>query len=279
MKIIKLMAMVLLMTSGANTVNVYAQSDVKEQISIALTDPSKPGTLEVRLLRGSVRVIGYAGKEVIVDAVAKDGHPKGDDMKDESAKGLRRITSGRNNLDLTVEEEKNNVSVRVNIPKNPIHLTIKVPMNFNLQVGTVNEGDVTVENVSGELEISNVNGAIQLTNIGGSVVANTVNGNLKAVFKSMNQAAPMAFSTLNGSVDVTFPAASKFDVKLKSDRGEIYSDFDIDVDKTAPKTTRSSEEGLQRVSISDWVQGKINGGGKEVMMKNMNGNIYVRKSK
>ena len=29
----------------------------------------------------------------------------------------------------------------------------------------------------------------------------------------------------------------------------------------------------------DWVLGKINSGGPEVMMKNMQGNIYLRKSK
>jgi len=279
MKIHKLTAMAFFMAVSMNAIDVLAQNDVKEQISVALTDPSKPGSLEVKLIRGSIHVVGYAGKEVVIDAVSKEGRDRNDESKDEAAKGLKRISSGRNGLDLTVEEEKNNVSIRVAIPKNPVHLTIKVPSNFNLRVGTINEGDVTVENVSGELEISNVNGAIQLTNVSGSVVANTVNGNLKAAFKAINQAAPMAFSTLNGSVDVTFPPTSKFDVKLKSDRGEVYSDFDIDVDKTASKAVRTTREGMQKVSISDWVQGKVNGGGKEVMMKNMNGNIYVRKAK
>jgi len=279
MKTHKLMAIILFVTTSMNTINVVAQNDLKEQISVALTDPSKPGSLEVKIIRGSIHIVGYAGKEVIVDAVSKEGREKNEVSKDEAAKGLKRISSGRNGLDLTIEEEKNNVSIKVAIPKNPVNLTIKVPMNFDLRVGTVNEGDVKIENVSGEMEISNVNGAIQLTNVSGSVVANTVNGNLKGNFKAINQTAPMAFSTLNGAVDITFPASSKFDVKLKSDRGEIYSDFDIDVDKTVPKTVRTSNEGMQKVSISDWVQGKVNGGGKEVMMKNMNGNIYVRKAK
>jgi len=279
MKTHKLMAIILFVTTSMNTINVVAQNDLKEQISVALTDPSKPGSLDVKIIRGSIHIVGYAGKEVIVDAVSKQGREKNEVSKDEAAKGLKRISSGRNGLDLTIEEEKNNVSIKVAIPKNPINLTIKVPMNFDLRVGTVNEGDVKIENVSGEMEISNVNGAIQLTNVSGSVVANTVNGNLKGNFKAINQTAPMAFSTLNGAVDITFPASSKFDVKLKSDRGEIYSDFDIDVDKTVPKTVRTSNEGMQKVSISDWVQGKVNGGGKEVMMKNMNGNIYVRKAK
>ncbi|MDQ6481479.1 DUF4097 family beta strand repeat-containing protein [Dyadobacter sp. LHD-138] len=279
MKIHKLLAVVLIMAASTKTLPLLAQNETKEQLTIALSDPGKPGSLNVKLIRGSIHVTGYAGKEVLIDVVSKASAEKNDDSKDENAKGLKRITTGRTDLDLTVEEQKNNVSIKTSMGRHPIHLTIKVPVQFGLQVGTINEGDVTVDNVSGELEISNVNGAIQLTNISGSIVANTVNGNLKAVFKSVNPEAPMAFSTLNGNVDVTFPAASKFDVKLKSDRGEIYSDFDVDVDKTQPKATRSAKDGLYKVSISDWVQGKVNGGGKEVMMKNMNGNIYVRKAK
>ena len=279
MKIHKLMAIALIMAASIKTLPLLAQNETKEQLTVALSDPGKPGSLNVKLIRGSIHVIGYAGKDVIIDAVSKVSAEKNDDSKDENAKGLKRITSGRGDLDLTVEEQKNNISIKTGMGKHPMHLTIKVPVQFGLRVGTINEGDVTVDNVSGELEISNVNGAIQLTNISGSVVANTVNGNLKAVFKSVNPESPMAFSTLNGNVDVTFPATSKFDVKLKSDRGEIYSDFDVDVDKTQPKATRSTKDGLYKVSISDWVQGKVNGGGKEVMMKNMNGNIYVRKAK
>ena len=43
--------------------------------------------------------------------------------------------------------------------------------------------------------------------------------------------------------------------------------------------TRSSENGLSRLSTDDWTYGKVNGGGAEVMMKTFNGNIYLRKAK
>ncbi|WP_439556771.1 DUF4097 family beta strand repeat-containing protein, partial [Dyadobacter sp.] len=161
----------------------------------------------------------------------------------------------------------------------PMNLHIKVPQKFALKASTVNDGDIIVENVDGELEIANVNGEISLTNVSGSAVANTINGTLKATFKTVDTKSPMAFSTLNGNVDVTLPATAKFDLKLKSDRGEIYSDFDVEVDKSQPQATRSSKEGMFKVSLEDWVKGKVNGGGSEIMMKNMNGNIYVRKAK
>ena len=261
---------------------LLAQNDVKEQLVIPLSDPSKPGTLKVHLINGSINVTGYSGKEVVVDIVAA-GTRRGrrdddDDRSDRAANGMKRISAG-NPLDVSARENNNNVNIDANSTRQSVDLNIKVPQQFTLRIGTVNHGDIMVENVAGELEINNVNGAIELTNISGSVVANTVNGAVKANFKTVNSDAAMAFSTLNGNVDVTFPSSSKMNLKLKSDRGDIYSDFDIDVDKNQPKVNRTNQNGMYRVTIDDWVQGKVNGGGREIMMKNMNGNIYVRKAK
>ncbi|GAB3908126.1 hypothetical protein GCM10028803_43150 [Larkinella knui] len=269
----------LMLISLAEIQPIMAQSETKEQLTIPLSDPNKPGFLRVGLINGSIHVVGYTGKEVVVDAVAEPNTGKRKEEKpDELANGMKRLST-RGGLDMSAEEQNNKINLSAGSIKRPINLTIKVPQQFSLKVSTVNNGDISIENVNGELEVNNVNGQIQLTNVAGSAVANTVNGNLKATFRTINSDVPMAFSTLNGNVDVTFPANAKFDVKLKSDRGEIFSDFDVDVDKSQPKATRSSQTGMYKVSIDDWVQGKVNGGGREVMMKNMHGNIYIRKAK
>jgi DUF4097 and DUF4098 domain-containing protein YvlB len=127
--------------------------------------------------------------------------------------------------------------------------------------------------------VTNVNGSITLNQVSGSALANTVNGNLVATFKNVKTGAPMAFSTLNGKVDVTFPSNAKAALKMKSDRGEVYSDFDVEVDKDRPRVTRTNQNGLYRISTDEWTYGKINNGGAEVMMKTFNGNVYLRKSK
>ena len=36
---------------------------------------------------------------------------------------------------------------------------------------------------------------------------------------------------------------------------------------------------MQKLRLDDWIMGKINGGGPQILMKNMNGNIYLRKTK
>ncbi|MBD2751597.1 DUF4097 family beta strand repeat-containing protein [Spirosoma validum] len=270
----------ILFISLLTTGSLLAQNDVKEQLVVPLSDPGKPGTLRASLINGSIHVVGYTGKDVVIDIVstANSRQGKRNESDEKASNGMKRINAG-NPLDVSAREKNNTVNVEVNSIQQSVDLTIKVPQQFSLRIGTINHGEITVENVNGELEVNNVNGAIELNNISGSAVANTVNGAVKATFKSVSADAPMAFSTLNGNVDVTFPASAKMNVKLKSDRGDVFTDFDIDVDKGPSRVSRTNQNGMYRVSIDEWVQGKVNGGGREIMMKNMNGNIYVRKAK
>ena len=50
----------------------FAQSQEKEQLTNPLSDPNKEGKLDVGIINGSIKVIGYAGKEVMIEAVAAD---------------------------------------------------------------------------------------------------------------------------------------------------------------------------------------------------------------
>ena len=256
----------------------------KEQLVVALSAPGQPGALEVSLVSGSIHVIGYGGKTVVIDATARSRRggrdEDGSDEDDGKAppSGLRRI-SPSNSLRLSAEERNNRVAVSTDSYARPVDLTIRVPQRFSLNIRTVNQGDIVVDNVTGELEVTNVNGAIALNQVAGSAVANTVNGNLVATFRSVTAGAPMAFSTLNGKVDVTLPAATSAALKLKSEQGSIYSDFAVAVTKTAPKVTRTAKNGVYRLSTDDWTYGKINSGGPEIMLKSFNGDIYLRKGK
>jgi hypothetical protein len=260
------------------TGRVMAQGD--KQLTITLTNPGKPYKVNMHIIEGSIKVVGYDGKDIMIDAeqdTTKSNRNHNNNSNTNS--GMRQISAG-NNLDLTAEEDNNVVEINSGTSKRATTFVLKIPQgDVTLKVGTVNNGNIIVSNLSGEIEITNVNGAITATGISGSLVATTVNGNVIATFKTIDPKAPMAFSTLNGNVDVTFPADIKANVKLKSDRGEVYSDFDVAIDKTQPKVSKTNEGHMQRISIEDWVYGKINGGGPEVMMKNMQGNIYVRKAK
>ncbi len=295
MKTIKIAAAFLMMIAVCT--GIKAQSDQKEQLVVPLSEPGKPFKLNVSLLNGSIKVVSYEGKDVVVDVQSGSMTEKkalklqkggssinlnidvNTNSEKNNSNGMKRINAG-NNFDVTAEEKNNRVTVHSDSWKGAVTLTIKVPQSeATLKLHATNDGDISVTNVNGEMEISNTNGGIYLTNVSGSVVANTVNGPVVATFKTIDPKAAMAFSTLNGNVDVTFPASFKANLKLKSDMGEMYTDFDMETDKSQAKVNRTSQGGMYRVNTDAWIYGKINGGGPEMMMKNMNGNIYIRKAK
>ncbi|MEQ8424791.1 MAG: DUF4097 family beta strand repeat-containing protein, partial [Cyclobacteriaceae bacterium] len=123
----------------------------------------------------------------------------------------------------------------------------------------------------------NYNGEITARNISGSVVASTYNGDIKITFDKVNEGTPMSYSTYNGDIDITFPSAFKGTLKLKTERGEIFSGFDVNLVKSGPIQKKEVKSGTYRVVIDDWVRGDVNGGGPEFTMKNYNGDILIRK--
>src|SRR5262249_41738850 len=157
--------------------------------------------------------------------------------------GLRRIPS-HSGYGITAKEENNVVTVDNESFMKAVDLSMEIPQNVKLHLHTVNNGEIEVENVKGQLEINNVNGSIKLTNISGSAVVSTVSGGIKASFASVDASAAMAFSSLSGKIDVTLPADTKANLKLKADRGEVYTDFDVEISKTEPKAEVSTEKNM-----------------------------------
>jgi DUF4097 and DUF4098 domain-containing protein YvlB len=88
----------------------------------------------------------------------------------------------------------------------------------------------------------------------------------------------MAFSSFNGNVDVTLPAATKANLKLRSDQGDVFTDFDVEL-KTAARAPLESrgQGGKFRIEVNRSIYGAINGGGPDFELRTFNGNVYVRK--
>jgi DUF4097 and DUF4098 domain-containing protein YvlB len=250
-----------------------AQSD--NRVTVPLTDPARPVTLRAHLVSGSITVKGADVKEVIVEARAR-----GDEARSGGrAEGMKRIPM--TSTGLNIEAENNNVRVSTDSYQRTIDLTIIVPTHTSLSLHSVNDGNIVVSGVDGEFDINNVNGEVDLKNIGGSVVAHALNGHVVATFNRIDPQKPMAFSSLNGDIDVTFPADLKANVSLRTDNGEVYSDFDVKVQPTAPQQTvedNRGKGGKYKVQIDKNVRGTINGGGQEIQFKNFNGNIYIRRA-
>ena len=265
---------------------VLAQDSDKQTLTIPLSKPGERGRLIISLVNGGIQIQGYSGSEVLITATPVDDRmvkvnadcpscPKVNGRNeeiDDRGQGMRRISS--NPIELEATENNNVVEVESNSWKRGIRLDIKVPEKFDLTLATVNNGNVIISGVDGAVDVNNVNGGITMTGISGSVLANTVNGDIDATFNKVSGDVPMAFTTLNGDIDVSFPTGLKATAKMKSERGEIFSDFDMKVRQSAPKSSRDGRE--FKIEINAWVYGDINGGGPEYTMQNMNGNIYIR---
>jgi len=133
-----------------------------------------------------------------------------------------------------------------------------------------------VENVNGKLAIESYNGGITAKQIGGSLVANTYNGPIRVTFTNIDNDEPMSFDTYNGDVDITFPANLKGNFKMKTQQGDIYTDFDMSVSKGAAPVPKQTNRG-KRIVIDDWVRGAIGGGGADFTMRTHHGDIFIRK--
>jgi hypothetical protein len=254
------------------TVPLFAQGG-PERLTVPFSDPARPGLLKADLLNGSISVKAHNGKEVIIVAQTQDRAPRRDESE-----GLRRITIGGSGLE--VEEQNNVMTIEAASHGRNVNLEIQVPVRTSLKLSTVNGGHVTVDGVEGEIEVENTNGAVTLTNVSGSAVAHALDGAIKATFARVDPKKPMAFSSLNGRIDVAFPADTKANLKVKTDHGELYSDFDINLKPSPGPATEEARgaRGRYRVKIEHAVVGAINGGGPEYQFSNMNGNIYIRKA-
>ena len=249
-----------------------------DKLVVPWSDPGQPGMLEVGLINGGMTVEGYDGKEVMIESQARS--EKIEPANAEKVKGLRRIPV--TGTGLSVEEEQNSMEISVDSHRRTVDLAIKVPFKTSLKLSCVNAGDILVKNVEGELEINNINGGVTLENISGAVVAHALNQDLIVTFKKILPEKAMSFSSMNGNVDVTFPANTRANLKMKSDNGEIYTDFEVKIKETSQKIVEENKKtkpGKYEVRIDKFVTGLINGGGAEYQFTSFNGDIFIRQRK
>jgi DUF4097 and DUF4098 domain-containing protein YvlB len=263
--------------------HAYAQEIPTDRLAVPFSDPSRPGFVKAGLINGGITVKGYEGKEVIVEARVRtspdEEEQKQDRKKEGKAQGLRRIAI--TSTSLTVEEEENVVTIGVGSHSRTIDLTIQVPTKTSLKLSAINDGNIKVEQVEGEIEVSNTNGEVRLLNVSGTVVAHAFNGDLVVTMARVEADKSMSFTSFNGDVDVTLPATVRANAKMKTDHGDLFSDFDIRLEQKTQTYEEDARKkgGKYKIKIEKAMFGAINGGGPEFQFATYNGDIYIRKGK
>jgi len=333
-----------------STTQGHSETTSSKTMKLQFSDLSSQGILKIVNGNGDIKITGYDGKDVLID-VQSLGKIEEPSEENEKAKGMKRITGSGFNI---AHEKEENAIVISRSMKDETELVIRVPRNTSLSIGSrasgmegqaitgvqssiINlvlgsvatafnfsgglfQGDITVENVLGDMEISTLEGAITVHGASGSVVASAMDSDVTVIFASIKSDNPMAFSTMNGDIDVTFPANVKATITAKNVDGDIFTDFDMEMvpnvqvskeEKTGSITIRPSQSSgkeekptLPAPSVvkeektgagsfptppappggivgmfGNTVTGKINGGGTEIQMTTIDGNIYIRNGK
>src|SRR6185503_18483866 len=184
-----------------------------DRITVPFSDPERPGTLRINLLDGTVTIKGTNRRDVLFVANSQQAREAlRRRQQAEPPPGMRRLTQPGG---FGVQERDNEMSVSSGVGRE-INLEIEVPTRTKLRVSIV-------DGVDNEMEINTVDGGITLTNVAGSVVAHAVDGNIAATVARVVAQAPMAFTSLNGDIDVTLPAAVKANLRLRSDQGDVFT--------------------------------------------------------
>jgi hypothetical protein len=252
--------------------------DSANRITVPFSDASRPRHVVASMMQGCFTVEGYDGKDVLIDPQGARGERAARPVP-HNAEGLKRIDPV--GMGVSVEEENNTVTIHSSIGRSH-DLVLRVPFATSLKLECMNGGDIKVDHVTGDIELQNLNGAVTATGVSGSVIAHSLNGRVLVTLDKVTGDKPLSFSSMNGDVDVTLPADTRGTVRMKTDHGEIYSDFDIKVSATASAPVVEdgrSKGGKYRVRIDGTTVGALNGGGPDLTFKTFNGNIYIRKKK
>lgn len=251
-------------------ISLVANGQVGESINIPLSNPGQNGSLHIKSQSGRINVSTHDQNDI--EVLIDEGNSRNKTNR-LTQSGLKRIA--KRNLDVTITEEDNEVYIESQ-QSNQTNITVKVPKNFSLKLGTHHNGDISVEGVNGEIEVEAHHGGIRLTDVSGSVVANTHHGAIICNLISITADTPMSFTTYHGNVDISFPANLTGKLKMKSSKGDIYTDFDFTPIK--PKINYSTNGNKKEIKLEGWTYAQIGSGNEEFTFKTYHGDVIIRQN-
>jgi hypothetical protein len=248
----------------------FTQSN-PEVITVPLSRPGEPVSLEIDILSARIEVIGEDRKDAQFSITMIGG-----ERRIKTPSGVKTLAGGGGGL--SVEEHDNTISIDSEPHMNKVQIVARIPRRANLDLSTVNEGEIIVRDVTGALQLANVNGPITATNINGSIIAESVNEKINVGFSNLGKDGATSVSSLNGDITVALPPNAGVDLHIDNAQGQIESDFDLDVKPTKPTIERKEGRSGVSVRVEDAIVATINGGGPVIKLKTLNGNVRIAKT-
>jgi hypothetical protein len=144
--------------------------------------------------------------------------------------------------------------------RSKINLSVRVPKGVRLTASTTN-GSVRGHELSSVVKAATTNGNVEVATSEWAS-ASTTNGGVRVSMGNAKWTGELSLTTTNGSVHVTLPAGSEFEVKAATTNGGIHTDFPITV---------------QGSFNSKDLSGTVGGGGRELRVATTNGGIELKK--
>ncbi|GAB4238740.1 MAG: hypothetical protein Tsb0034_14490 [Ekhidna sp.] len=256
----------LILLSSATLAQQKPSGDGGKTFKFSVKGNAAETWLMIDNLAADLQIEGISGSEIRIESKNYAGIP-------EKAKGLKPLSAtGPENtgigLSMTQEGTVINLSGAHN-EANDAAYTLYVPKNLKLKLNynSWQAGDVVVKGMAGEIEAITQVGDIKFVDITGPIVAHTLSSDLEVVFTSLATTSPSSLSSTSGDIDITIPAGTKGDFKMATVSGGVYTAFDFDF---------GDDGKINRIGGQS-AKGKLNGGGVEVQLKTVSGDIYIRK--
>ncbi len=142
-----------------------------------------------------------------------------------------------------------------------VNFTVKVPDRVGFVGKTVN-GAISATSLTGNVVTRTVNGEIKLSTTG-YAEATSVNGQIAARLGNALWPNTLTFKTVNGEISIDLPPGVSTEVDAETLNGSINSDFPLET---------SNLKGKKHV------KGTIGSGGRDLILKTLNGSINLRRA-
>ena len=281
--------LVLLLIGGmAVCCSRISAQEYKEHISkeFALSKEAGATVLSIFNIDGPIKIEGYSGNKVIFEI---------DELI--TADNNQELETGKQEFKLGFDQTSDTLVAYIAAPydsrphrnwrnrgydreieyNTKLAYHVKVPFGINLDISTINDGDIAVLDVTGTLYINNVNGSISVMGAKGTTRAHTVNGKVSVDYKGL-PAGPSSYYTVNGEIRVTYPGDLSADLQFKSLNGEFFTDFSS-AEVLPAKVTKNQESrnGATIYKLNKITEVRIGAGGNSLKFETLNGNIYIKK--
>ena len=273
-----------------------------EKITKELTFEMKSidNALQIANINGNIKVVGYGGDKILL-TVEKIINAKTQERLEKGKKEIQLgIIDRADTLILYSDGPCNHFERRANNKRHSdrdkkwgytwndhngrdceenydytLNFILQVPASVHLQLSTINDGDIQVENMNGSVDADNINGSIKLSNLVRESSTSTINGDVDITY-SQNPDKACRFYTLNGDINAYFKKDLAASLSFESFNGEFYTN--IDHIETLPTLVEKQKEGN---GIKYKVNGnryKIGKGGALLDFETFNGNVYLKEN-